>query len=79
MVLGDLVLGEIRFHPGRLLSPVAGVIDGFGGDVKPSAQGFYQRLGSFDLAVCWECGFAIGYDADADSLGAAVPGSARNE
>lgn len=49
----------------------------FGLNVKLSAECFYECFCSFYLEVGWAGGFTVGYDADADSLAAAIPGSAR--
>ena len=59
------------------LLSIVGVVDIFGANVKPSAKRIHQCLYPFYLQVCWSSGSVIGYNADADSLAAAVPGSAR--
>ena len=59
------------------LLPIVGIIDVFGQNLKLSAQVFHQHLCSFYLAVSWAGCFAVRYNTDADSLRAAVPGSAR--
>ena len=66
----------VGFYRTLLLLPIAGVVDGLGLDVELSAQPFYQCLYPFYLAVGWARLRRVSYDADADSLTAAVPGSA---
>jgi len=67
----------LAFYMALLLLPITGVVDIFRRDVKLSEQLFYECLCPFYLKVCWADGFVIGYNADADSLTAAVPGSPR--
>ncbi len=59
-----------------VLLPIAGIVDGIRLNVKLSAKPFYQHLRSFYLEVGWASGFAISYNADANSLTTAVPASA---
>jgi hypothetical protein len=73
-------LGKQNLRAGyiTLLSlSIVGVVDIFGWNVKLSAERFYERFYSFYLEVGRPSGFAIGYDADADSLRTSVPSSAR--
>jgi len=52
-------------------------VDGLSFNIKLSVKPFYKSLYPLYLQVGWASGFAVGYSADADSLAAAVPGSAR--
>ena len=60
-----------------MLLPITWIVDIFRLNVKLSGQLFNECLYPFYLKVCWADGFVIGYNADADSLTAAVPGSPR--
>ena len=64
------------FYRGLSLPPIAGVADGFGPNVELSVQRFYECLYAFYLKVGWAGGFAVSYNTDANSLTAAVRGSA---
>lgn len=50
------------------LPPIVGVVNEFGLDVELSMQRFYQCLCPFNLEVGRRGGFAVGYNADMDSL-----------
>jgi len=65
------------FYRALLLLPITGVVDMFRLNAKLSGQLFYERPYPFYLKVCWADGFVVGYNADSDSLTAAVPGSVR--
>jgi hypothetical protein len=51
-----------------LLLPVAGVVDGFGLNVKFTAQPSYQCLRRFYMQVRWASSFLVGYYTDENSL-----------
>lgn len=73
------VLNKSRFagfYRALLLLPIIGIVDILRVNVKLSAQAFYQCLYPFSLVLGWTGGFTVGYNADTDSLAAAVPGSA---
>ena len=58
------------------LLPFSWVVDRFGINIEFSVKPFDQLLYSFNLAISWATGAAVGYNADADSAAAAIPGSA---
>ena len=58
------------------LPPRTRVVDGFRPDAKLLAQTFHQYLYPLYLAICRVNRLAVGYDADADGLTAAVRRSA---
>ena len=64
------------FYRALSLLPIVGIVDVLELNVELSAQSFYQCLYPFYLEVGWKGGFTVSYNADADSLTAAVPGSA---
>lgn len=54
--------------------PITGIVDRFRSNVELSAQSFDHRLRPFDLRVSRGNGSAVGYNTDANSLAAAMPG-----
>jgi len=66
----------ILLIPSNYLPSIAGIVDRFGRDAKLFAEFFHQHLYSLYLAIRWAGGFSVSYNADANSLTAAVRGSA---
>ena len=62
------------FYVGCFLLPILWVVDGLCPNVEFSVQPFDEFLYPFYLEVGWKGGFAVSYNADADSLPAAMPG-----
>ena len=58
------------------LPPIARVVDGLRLNAELSIQRFHECLYAFYLKVGWVGDFAVSYNADADGLTVAVPGSA---
>src|SRR4030042_1873930 len=65
------------FYRALSLLPITWVVDILRLNVKLSGQCLYERFYPFYLEVCWAGGFVICYNADADSLTAAIPGLPR--
>lgn len=61
------------------LSPIVWVVDGFRPNAELFAQSIQERFQPFYLAIGQVSGFAVSYNADSDSLTAAVPGAAGDE
>lgn len=55
-------------------TPAVRIADSPGYYAELPAEFFYEELGPFDLAISWACGFAVGYDANADCLLSSMPG-----
>lgn len=57
------------------LQPGFGVVDRFGANVELSGQCFNKFFSSFYLEIARSGGLVVGYNADANSVTATVPGS----
>ena len=58
-----------------LLQPGVGVVDRFGANVELSGQCFDKLFSPFYLEIARSGALVVGYNADANSVTAAVPGS----